>query len=375
VARGHIKWQIGSKIMAFRLRTTKWLSMPTPRGGSIPAARELLAHARDAGADIEALVRRAGLFHSAAAMMAPGWSGQISRIEFVRLYAECTWALDAHASRQENRRPLSKAELDLMCHCIITCRTLREAIDRASAFSAMLIPRTARLTLEISRGVAELRMETIRATRNVSAYISDLTGLSTHLRLFGWLIGEEIVPRLVALRYPPLVSREIDTRLLPYAITHDAPENMLQFADRYLGRPIVRTPSELERLLERFPFDLEQVQSKNAPLSEQVRIALRSALAQGTACPTEAVVASQFSIGPATLKRRLSDEGLTFSMIRASCLRDHAHALLSDVRLSVAEVAARSGFSDTTTFSRAFRRWNGVSPGRWREYHILHEKS
>jgi AraC-like DNA-binding protein len=351
--------------MAFRLKT-KWLSAPAPRGGSIPAARELLIHARDAGADVEALVRRAGLFHSAGAMMAAGWSGRISRVEFARLYAECTWALDAHASRQEGRKPLSKAELDLMCHCVITCRTLREAIDRAAAFSAMLIPRTARLTLEIGQGTAELRMETVRATRNVSAYISDLTGLSTHLRLFGWLIGEEIVPRFVALRYPPLVSREVDTRLMPYAIVHDAPENMLRFPDHYLARPIVRTPSELERLLERFPFDLEEAQSKGAPLSEHVRISLRSALAQGAAFPTEAKIARQFSISPATLKRRLGEEGLTFSTIKASCRLDHARALLSDPRLSIAEVAARSGFSDPTTFSRAFRRWNGVAPGRWR---------
>src|SRR4029453_15105112 len=106
-----------------------------------------------------------------------------------------------------------------------------------------------------------------------------------------------------------------------------------------------------------------QVACRGAPLSGHGRIALRSALAQGAACPTGAVVARQFSIGPATLKRRLSEEGLTLSTIKASCLRDHAHALLSDFRLSVAEVAARSGFSDSTTFSRAFRRWNGVSPG------------
>jgi len=46
---------------------------------------------------------------------------------------------------------------------------------------------------------------------------------------------------------------------------------------------------------------------------------------------------------------------------------DYGKHLLRDADLSVAEVASRSGYSDTAAFSNAFKRLTGVSPRAWRE--------
>ena len=118
-----------------------------------------------AGGDVEALVRRAGLSHPARALLDPRWTGQLSRLEFSALYAEAAWALDAHAARQEGREPLTKQEFDLFCQCLITCRTLRDVIARATAFQTMLIPRMGRLELVEQGDVAEFRMTTLRTKR------------------------------------------------------------------------------------------------------------------------------------------------------------------------------------------------------------------
>lgn len=45
---------------------------------------------------------------------------------------------------------------------------------------------------------------------------------------------------------------------------------------------------------------------------------------------------------------------------------EHAAQLLRDGRLSVADVAARLGYSSDVAFSRAFRRHTGESPAMWR---------
>jgi AraC-like DNA-binding protein len=39
---------------------------------------------------------------------------------------------------------------------------------------------------------------------------------------------------------------------------------------------------------------------------------------------------------------------------------------VGDEGLELADVAFRLGFSDVSSFSRSFRRWTGVSPGRYR---------
>ncbi len=352
----------------------KHLSIPAPREASIAVARELLWYVQRSGDDVEALVRRARLSHPARALLDPRWTGRLSRLEFSALYAEAAWALDAHAARQEGREPLRKAEFDLFCHCLITCRTLREVIARATAFQTMLIPRMGRLELVEQGDVAEFRMTTLRTKRNVSAYVSDLTGLSTHHRLFGWLIGADIRILSVGFHYPPLVSRECASRLMLHPVIHRAPENSLRFPARYLDLPVVRTPAELERLLERFPFDLEEILSKEALLSEKVRVVLHSALARGEPLPIGTAIARQFHLSPATLKRRLAEEGFTLGDLKNACRVDLARALLGDGGLAIGDVAQRVGFSDSTTFSRAFRQWTGHSPGAWRSHGAAAER-
>lgn len=347
----------------------KRISKPAPRSASTAAAGELLRHVADAGADPEAVLRRAGLLHSAATLFDPDRQVALARDDFSRLYAECTWALDARAAWQEGRAPLTKPEFDLFCYCMISAETLREAIGRAIAFSAMLMPRTAHLTLHERDGVAELRMATIRKRRNVCAFMSDLTGLSSHHRLFGWLIGEAMPLLDVSMRYPALLSEETAARLMPHPITYRAPENALRFPARLLDQPVVRTNAELRILLERFPFDLEEPQSKLATLTERVRLVIGTALAKGARIPSGTELAAQLSISRATLTRHLCAEGATLGGLKEAIRCELACRLLLARDLSISEISARVGFSDATIFGRAFKGWTGASPQNWAAGH------
>jgi AraC-like DNA-binding protein len=68
-----------------------------------------------------------------------------------------------------------------------------------------------------------------------------------------------------------------------------------------------------------------------------------------------------------TLQRQLMDQGLSFRAILDELRREQAELLLFDPSLSVFEVAQRLGFVEQASFTRAFRRWTGVTPRRWRE--------
>lgn len=348
-------------------QSAKHLSIPAPRVASTPVARELLGYVASTGANAQDLVARAGVPHTAKALLDPKWNGQLLRREFSALYAEAAWALDAEAARQENRSPLTKPEFDLLCQCLITCRTLREVIARATLFEAMLAPRMGILEISENQGIAEFRMKTFRSIKNVNSYVSDLTGLSTHYRLFSWLIGEDIRLNAVNFSYPRLVSRECASRLMLHPVIHNAAENALRFSSRYLDLPVIRSAAELERLLRSFPFDLEEILSKEASLSEKIRVVYHSALSCGAPIPNGADIARQFHISTATLKRRLAEEGLTLRELQNACRSDLACTLLEDAAIPVGDVAQWTGFSDTTAFNRAFQRWKGCSPHAWRQ--------
>jgi AraC-like DNA-binding protein len=362
-------YQIGSKAMTKRLATHKHLSRPVPPAASAMVARELLRKVKEFAGDPQRIVARAGLRQSVTILLKNGGEGTLTHVEFARLYAECTWELDACASRQDGRKPLTKSGFDLLCYCVITCGTLREVIDRTAAFSDLLEPRCGHIKLSVTGDVAVLHMASQRKIRNACAYLSDLTGLSSFHRLFGWLICEDIELLGVDMAYPRLLNEHTVARLMPHPINHRARDNSFRFSAGYLDRPVVREPAELEPLLRHFPFDLEEPQSKDSPLSERISHLLDTDLASGVPLPTAARLARQFSISLATLKRRLGEEGTALSELKTGRRRELAQRLLTDRRLAISEVARRSQYSDAGAFSRAFHQWTGHSPDRWRSLH------
>jgi len=66
-----------------------------------------------------------------------------------------------------------------------------------------------------------------------------------------------------------------------------------------------------------------------------------------------------------TLQRRLKSAGLNFNLLTNEARYRHATDKLLNSTLSVAEIARLLGYSDPAHFSRAFRRWSGVSPSEF----------
>jgi AraC-like DNA-binding protein len=75
-----------------------------------------------------------------------------------------------------------------------------------------------------------------------------------------------------------------------------------------------------------------------------------------------ASIARRLGISDRTLQRRLSDEDTRFEAIIDAVRLELAQALLEDRQRSIAEIATACGFTETSSFSRAYRRWTGSSP-------------
>jgi AraC-like DNA-binding protein len=79
-------------------------------------------------------------------------------------------------------------------------------------------------------------------------------------------------------------------------------------------------------------------------------------------------IAGMLAVSPQTLRRRLlEEENCGFQEIKDRLRRDLATHLLQKSRLSLEDIAVSLGFSELSTFHRAFRRWTGVTPGEFRE--------
>lgn len=82
--------------------------------------------------------------------------------------------------------------------------------------------------------------------------------------------------------------------------------------------------------------------------------------------PSMNAVARELGMTARTLRRRLSDEGETFSKIFDRVRCDLATTYLSQSGFTVADIANLLGFDDATNFRRSFRRWTGKPPSSLR---------
>lgn len=67
-----------------------------------------------------------------------------------------------------------------------------------------------------------------------------------------------------------------------------------------------------------------------------------------------------------TFQRRLSAESCSFRELFETYLQRESEKLLARSELAEKEIADRLGYGSLNSFIRAFRRWNGVTPGQWR---------
>lgn len=66
------------------------------------------------------------------------------------------------------------------------------------------------------------------------------------------------------------------------------------------------------------------------------------------------------------LQRRLDEVELGFEQLLNDYRRQEAQRLLTDDDQSIAHIAYTLGFSEQSSFSRAFKRWTGKAPAEWR---------
>jgi AraC-like DNA-binding protein len=82
---------------------------------------------------------------------------------------------------------------------------------------------------------------------------------------------------------------------------------------------------------------------------------------------SEGHMARQLNMSRRTLQRKLAESNTTYQKLVDDTRRDLALRFMEDPRKSITDVTFLLGFSSQSAFTRAFRRWTGMSPTRFRE--------
>lgn len=185
------------------------------------------------------------------------------------------------------------------------------------------------------------------------------------LRVLERMTGGDFRPRRVDLRSPAPKDSAPFEALFGCPVRFDCPASALVFAAALLDRP---APFPDPALLQVHTAVAEQALAELA--RDDVRRAAAALLEQAGGegrFPDLEQLATRLQMTPRQLRLRLQAAGCRYTDLLDAARLRLAQRLLRDPALPLAEVADRCGFSEQSAFQRAFRRWTGTTPQRWRD--------
>jgi AraC-like DNA-binding protein len=145
----------------------------------------------------------------------------------------------------------------------------------------------------------------------------------------------------------------------------NAPRNALVLATADLDRPFAgHNPELLAILTPALSMALDEIEAQ-ASLPEQVKIVLKRRLASGK--PELSDLAEALGLSERTLQRRIGEAGTSFRRLLEASRQELGREMLASGANGTDEIAYLLGYQDTSSFYRAFREWEGVTPNQWRE--------
>lgn len=172
------------------------------------------------------------------------------------------------------------------------------------------------------------------------------------------LPGQQL--RIVEVAHPDPGYREEYERIFRAPVRFGAGRNAALLDEGWAARPVQLLPRYAFGVLSARGDVLLEALDANTTVRGQVERLLMAVLHTGEA--RAGALAAQMGMSRQTLFRRLKAEGTSFEKVLDGLRHRLALDYLKGGKVSVSEIAYLVGFADAAAFSRAFRRWEGISP-------------
>lgn len=249
-----------------------------------------------------------------------------------------------------------------LCLLIVHAANLESAYARARQFYG-LFDEPVSLRLRQDDTQAYLSLHSSGPLSDPDHFLQESLLVIWH-RLSSWLIGQGITLDQVTFNYPRPAHVDEYRGLFHCQLAFDQPETGLCFPARYLKLPIIRDEYEIKEFLKTSPADLLARPDDRHSHTSQIRAIIGRDFSVQIADFES--IAQSLNMSPQTLRRRLRDENTSYQEIKDNLRRDQAIYLLNREDLAINDIAYRIGFTEPSTFHRAFKKWTGVTPGAYR---------
>ncbi|MEN8213077.1 MAG: AraC family transcriptional regulator [Pseudomonadota bacterium] len=327
---------------------------------SAPAVDLTLKIITSSGVDPDPLMRK--LCIEPRKVANPNARFPIKRID--TLWAEASALIDDPCFALKAAKYWHPSHLSALGYAWLSSSSLRTGLQRLEKYLRML---TEGASIELEESDNELAVTLKYDYLSAQQPIRTDFGMAMLIAMCRANYGDDFNPSAITLAHPAPDCSGKYFELFRCPVTFDAADNRffltLETADKRLpgSNPLLAT------LHDQFMINyLAQLDREN--IQERVKAAIIEHLPDGNI--SDAVVSEALYMNVRTLQRRLQQQNTTFKTLLNSVRRELADRYIRDSSKNLAEISYLLGFSEMSSFSRAFKRWTGETPSHYRRENV-----
>jgi AraC-like DNA-binding protein len=252
---------------------------------------------------------------------------------------------------------------DVVGYSALNSPTIGAAFTRVARYHSIWTD-GALFTLEVSDDTSAIVYRYADTSISQHRQDSEMT-LATFTTLCRNIASPDFAPIAVEFQHAEPADTSEHSRLFRCPVRFGASSNRLTFASSFLSLPIDKADASLCAVLDRHAEELLSKYPPRDSLLDQVQSIIANEFRGGD--PSLERVADQLSLTPRTLQRKLHELGTSHNELLDQMRRQLAMRYLREPEMAICEVAYLLGFSEASSFHRAFKRWTGVTPKEFRE--------
>ena len=323
--------------------------------------RVLTDHARRLGLDVGRILRETGV---APELTQTG--REFVENDLLAALVKRLWRETGSENFGFDPEPVRLGTWALACEFMLEAENLGELLRKGERVLSYLPAGAAAMTTCIEDDSVSLYLGTRDSPSDPDHFLAEFMGTVWH-RFPSWACDETIQLHRAFFAYPRPTHAAVYEELFPCEVQFEAPCSGFTFSRRYLKKAVVRSRGELNEWLRDSPADLLYLPGRDVSVQSQIRLVLHGALEEQRRFPAFAAICAHLGMSPSVVRRRLAEEGTSYQQLKDLVREDVARRLLAIPELRISDVALRTGFTDPAPFSRAFKKWTGMSPAQYRE--------
>lgn len=321
------------------------------------------------GGDVDRIAGRSGLSTGQFALP----TDRLDLTAYCRLFEEA-----AHETHDGNLglwfgQQFQPEMLGLVGYIALLSATAEEAVRNLASHFGYHQGNTHTQVIEQDNGLLRLEYTILDPTITRRRQDAELT-MGMFCNILRHAMGPHWVPETVMFEHQRPEQAHEHTEAFQADIRFDQSTNALIFRRSGLERPMPKANAAMLDIMRASLISLSRTHQGNGqvasapPLKEQITTIIRAGLAER--CCTLSDIAQRMNMPAWTLQRRLAQFDLSFGTLLEEVRYAEACRYLSQPGTDMGEISLALGYTETSAFSRAFRKWSGVSPRAWREQHL-----